>query len=119
MQGGLMVKTRKVILWGREDLLGRSVELFLSEHQEWEVLRLPNRQVDEGLLEITLREKPDVAILYLGNCSDNQSLPMRLIQQCPGLKVITVSLENNTMAVYCKQEVMVENVSDLLSVIEG
>ncbi len=114
-----MNKTKTVILWGREDLLGRGVEFFLSTRSEWEVIRVSDKQGVDFLTQEVERVKPDVVILYQGNCAEDMPVPMRLLQACPGLKVITVSLENNSVEVYSKQKVWLKEVADLLSVVVG
>ncbi len=112
-----MAKTRKIILWGREDVLGCSVEIFLSTLKEWEVVRRFSEQSDEGLKDVIEREKPDVVLLNLD--SSNQTLPVRLIQFYPGVKVITVDLNNNTIEIYNKQELCISAVSDFLYAVES
>ncbi len=114
-----MNKSKTVILWGREDLLGRGVEVFLNTRSEWEVIRISDKQGVDFLTQEVERVKPDVVIIYQGNCAEDVPVPMRLLQARPGLKVITVSLENNSVEVYNKQKVWLKEVSDLLSVIEG
>ncbi len=63
--------------------------------------------------------KPDVVIICQEDCAGDMPLSMQLLQGRPGLKVITVSLENNSVEVYNKQKVWVNEVADLLSVVEG
>lgn len=113
------MNTRKVILWGREDLLGRSMEIFLSTRDEWEVIRLNSEQNDDYLLAAIEQEKPDVVLLYL-NCNDvSGALPLQLIQCYPGLKVISLNLGSNEIEVYHKQTHCINAISDLLGVVEG
>lgn len=113
-----MVKAQKVFLWGREDILGCSFEMVLSAHKEWEVIQLLNLEDEEALVELIACEKPDVVILSLSTYKDTQSLPVRLIEKFIGLKVITVNLGNNTVEVFCRQEVKVDTMEDLLAVVE-
>lgn len=114
-----MANTRKVVFWGGEDVLGCSVEKFLSAREAWEVIRILNRLGEETLAAVVAREKPDVAVLYLGHGDDKPRLPLRLIQECPGLKVITVGLGSNTIEVYSRQEVKVGNLADFLTLVEA
>ena len=112
------MNTKKVILWGRKDLLGRSMEIFLSNCEAWEVIRLNSEQKGNDLLEAIEQEKPDVVLLYQ-NCNDNNgTLPLQLIQCYPGLKVISLHLESNMIEVYNKQTHWINAISDLLGVVE-
>lgn len=111
--------SRTVILWGREDVLGKSVEFFLNKCQGWEVIRVTDQQSIEDLYQEVIKTSPEAIILNQGDSACDTRLPLRLMQSFPGLKVITVSLEDNLMEIYSKQKVCVKNVSDLLSVVEG
>jgi hypothetical protein len=124
-----MTKTRKVILWGENDLLNRAMEMVLTagETDKWEILRLPANQSISALAEQVQNVKPDLVILYQPNASNSGDPLLKLLEEEPELKVIaeqpesrviTVSLENNVMQVYSKHSVTIRHVSDLLSVIE-
>jgi DNA-binding NarL/FixJ family response regulator len=110
--------SKKVALIGREDLLAISVELFLSNQKDWEVIRISDQLTHDEVLEKVEEANPDVLILYQGDYASTDELPTQLLHICPKAKVITVSLENNSMDVYTKQEVRVKEVADLLSVVE-
>ena len=114
-----MRKSKTVILWGREDLLIMGFESYISERLNWEVIRISDNQSIDFLTQRVDEVNPDVVIIYQGDCASTSYLPAQLIQDHPGLKVITSSLENNLIEVYSKQKVMMKEVSDLLSVIEG
>ena len=113
-----MTKSKKAILWGQDDLLAHSIEIFLTTGETWEVIRIPIGLGDDDLLDQAKAIRPDVIILYEGNCAMAKSLPMQLIQAQPDLKVVTVSLEDNRMQVFSKHSVTVRRVSDLLAIIE-
>jgi hypothetical protein len=115
----VMAKSRTVILWGREDPLGRGVEFFLASRKEWEVIRITDNFDANYLYQEVERVKPDVVIIYQGDCADDTDVPAQLMKDRPNLKVITVSLENNSVEVYSKQQVMVTEVSDLFSIVEA
>ena len=44
---------------------------------------------------------------------------MQLLQDHPGIKVITINLENNSMEVYSKRKVWVKETADLISVMDS
>jgi len=111
-------RPRKAILWGREDLLVKAVELFLDARADWEVIRVSSNTGVDDLVQQIKRVKPDVVILCQGRDASDSALPMQLIQDQDCIKVVSVSLESNFMQVYSKYSVLVHNVSDLLSVIE-
>ena len=114
-----MMKSKTIVLWGREDLLSSSVELFLTNQKGWEVISISNEESFNALLEAVDKMHPDVVIIHQGDRSTNSSLPMQLIQDYPGLKVITLSLQDNLMEVYSKQNILVKAASDLISAVES
>jgi len=113
-----MTKSKIAILWGSDDLLAQAMELFIKSEERWEVVRMFTDQGMDCLVEQVNRIKPDVVILYPGNCSIDKSLLIQLIQAQPELKVVTVSLESNRMQVYSKHNFILREASDLLSIID-
>ena len=113
-----MMKSKKIVLWGREDLLSSSVELFLTAQKGWAVVSISNEENFEALILAVDKVHPDVVIIQQGDRSSNSYPLMKLIQDHPGLRVITVSLNNNLMEVYSKQDVLVKSASDLISMVE-
>lgn len=115
----VMKTSRTVILWGREDMLGRGVELFLNTRKEWEVIRISDKHDARFLVREVERVQPDVVIIYQGDCASETNLPAQIITNQPNLKVILVSLENNSIEVYNKQKILVTELSDLFSIVEA
>jgi len=113
-----MTKSKTIVLWGREDLLSSSVELFLTSQKGWKVISISNEENFEALILAVDKVQPDVVIIQQGDHSSNSYPLMKLIQNHPGLRVITVSLKNNLMEVYSKQDVLVKSASDLISMVE-
>jgi DNA-binding NarL/FixJ family response regulator len=114
-----MMKSKTIVLWGREDLLSSSVELFLTAQKGWRVVSISDEENFEALLMAVAKVHPDVVIIQQGDRSSNSYPLMKLIQDHPGLKVITVSLKDNLMEVYSKQDIFVKSASDLISVVEA
>ncbi len=115
----IMKKTKTVLLWGREDLLSSSVEFFLASKNRWEVISLCNKDGTDALLKAVDSIQPNVVIIHLGEHDDPEKLPMALFQTFPALKVITVSLENNSVQIYNKQRVWIKDAADLLLAVEA
>ncbi len=114
-----MSRCKTIILWGLEDVIGQAVEMFLSTRKGWEVLRILDTHNVDRLIDQIEQANPEVAILHLGDRCQDSELALKLIHLYPGLKVITVSLEQNLMEVYSKQEVNVNGITDLINVVEN
>jgi hypothetical protein len=111
--------TKKIILLGHEGLLGHSVELLLLMRTAWQVVKISDNQSFNKLLQNVKNANPHVVILYQAQHASDRRLLMRLLCDCPGLKVITVSPDNNFMEVYTKQTLWLREAGDLLSAVEG
>ena len=115
----MMMKSKKIMLWGREDLLSSSIELFLTAQKGWKVINISDEEKFEALIKAVDKVDPEVVIIHQGDHSNNSYPLMKLIQDHPRLKVITVSLKDNLMEVYSKQNILVKSASDLISVVEA
>lgn len=114
-----MVISKKIVLWGHDDLLSFFVDLFLTSQTGWDVVHVSFEKNLESLIQLVNRVNPEVVIIQLGEHSGNSNVPAILSQYHPNLKVITLSLNNNLMEVYSKQNVLVESIADFISIVEG
>lgn len=113
------METKKIVLWSQDDLLSSSVELFLTAQKGWHVLKISQGENFETLILEVEKVHPDVVIIQQGNHASKSYPLMKLIQDHPKLRVITVSLRNNVMEVYSKQNVLIESASDFISVVNA
>ena len=113
------METKKIVLWGQEDLLSSSVELFLTAQKGWHVLKISQEENFEALVLEVEEFHPDVVIIQQGDYASKSYPLMKLIQNHPKLKVITVSLRDNMMEVYSKENVLIESASDFISVVNA
>lgn len=111
--------SQKAILWGRDDVLAHSIESILKGQETWELVRIFPEQGTDYLIEQVIKLKPELVVLYTGDCAVDKSLMGQLIQDQPEQKVVTISLENNLMQVYEKHNHVLQEASDLLSIIES
>jgi DNA-binding NarL/FixJ family response regulator len=115
----MCMNSKTIVLWGREDLLSTSVELFLTSQKGWNVVNISSEDDFEALIQAVEQVHPDVVIIHQGDRPCKSNLPTILLKDHPGLKVITVSLNDNLMEVYSKQNILVKSASDLISVVEA
>lgn len=110
---------KTVVLWGHENLLGYSVELLLNTRKDLELIKISEKLGAGVLLEQVEQIHPDVVVIYQLNSSSHADLPMRLAQIQERLKIILVNLENNSVQVFSKQVVQINEGTDLLAIVEG
>lgn len=115
--GAVMGETTKVILWGRDDVICRGVEIFLRSYGDYDVRRIIGESCYEGLIQEIERENPDVVIINPGQQPDDSSLPLLLMRTCSSIKVITLDLEDCSVDVYYRQKVCMTQVSDLIDLV--
>lgn len=114
-----LVACKTVVLWGHVNLLGHSVESLLNTQKALNLIRISEELGVKGLIEEVETSHPDVVVIYQLNSSSNADLPMRLMKNQIWLKVIVVTLENNSVEVFNKQQVWINEPTDLLSIVEG
>ena len=114
-----MMKSRKVIVWGQDDLLSWAVNFFLTARKDWEVLSFSSDLGIDFLIRQVEDLNPDVVVVYQTKCVNSARMLMQLFYTRPELTMITVDPQENTMEVYNKKQILVERVSDLISVVEG
>ena len=111
--------SRKAIFWGQDDLFTQAIISFLEARKTWKVVRIFSEQGIDFLMEQVKAHHPAVVILSLGDCAFDEHLLMPVIQSQPELKVVVVSLENNFIQVFQKQNLMIHDASELLSIIDS
>ncbi|HEY3312643.1 MAG TPA: hypothetical protein VGK00_13465 [Anaerolineales bacterium] len=110
---------KTVLIWGGDDLLSSSIELYLASRSDWTVINI-DKQAGCKALETALEStQAGIVIIRLEDQPTPDNISISLMQNHPALKVITVGLDNNSLEVYCKQKVLVRQPSDLISVIEN
>lgn len=113
-----MAKSKTIVIWGNQDLLGSSIEYFLSG-KGWRVFCISTKDEWEALIQAAETEPVDILIIHSGHHDHFADHPLLVLEDYPSMQVISVSLENNMVEVYSKQKVVVKQASDLMTVIEG
>jgi hypothetical protein len=108
----------RAILWGSESLLVDSVEFFLKTGSVWDVVKISSECGVDYLIQRVQTLKPAVVILCQDKNANDVSLLMQLAQTEFFLKVVVISLESNLIQVYGRRDVIMRDISDLLSVVD-
>ncbi len=111
--------SKKIVVWGCEDILSTSIEFFLAAIEDWKVVSIVSDEDRATLIQAIETTLPDIVILQQGRNNGSSNLPLQLLQDYPAIKVITINLDNNVMEVFSKQKIMVKQASDLITVIEN
>ena len=114
-----MNRQKEIVVCGREDILSQSIEYFLSEHEGWNVDSLAFQEDTDEISRAIEALQPDFLIIHEKCYLDRPKFPFQLLRNHPGMLLILLSLENNLMEVYSKQDICVKDVSDLISLIEN
>ena len=110
---------QKAVLWGPESVLMDSVEILLKVEAAWDVVKISNDRGLDHLLQQAQTLKPKVVILCQEKeeCDPNLLMELSQIRSCS--KVVVVSLESNLMQVYGRHNIIMRDISDLLSVVDN
>lgn len=115
----MLTKSKKIVLWGREDLLIASVGSLLASKYGWEVVSISNTGDVDALVLAVDTIHADTVIIHRQEYHVPISLLIQLLEDLSSLRVIIVGLENNAMEVFNKQTIYVKETSDLISVLEN
>jgi DNA-binding NarL/FixJ family response regulator len=118
-QDSLPMATKTILIWGQDDILSLSMELFLSSQDGWQVICVPSEHDFEELIQTVDLVNPDVVIVRQDGLASTSSLAEILLQGHSGMKVIAISLDDNQMEVYCKKKILVKSSADLISEVEA
>ena len=114
-----MTKPKKIVIWGGEDILSSAIELFLAAKGDWKVISISNTENLDALTLAVETKQPDIVIIYQECQNVPTNLLLQLLQEHPAIKVIQISLENNVMEIYSKQNLLLKQASDLITAIEN
>ena len=97
-----IMKSKMVLVWGQDDLLSWAVNFFLTTRKDWDVVSLSSERGIDFLIQEVETLNPDVVIVYQTKCVNSARLLMQLLYTRPELT-----------------KVYVQEVSDLISVVDG
>lgn len=108
-----MVKARCLLAFTYDSLMGNGMNRILSITPHVELTTF-NLESEAGLVEEIKKSLPHVVVLEASYVHQDQGLVSRLLAQSEDLRVIVVSLEDNSLQVYDHQTLRVRRFSDFL-----
>ena len=114
-----LFRTRRAIVWGRNDLFSQAIGQILESGMTWDVMMIPSNFAFEVLLQETTTFEPEVVILCQEKIVDESALPLALIEKHPEVRVISIGLVSNLIQVYSKRDVVLQSVPEFLSIVDG
>lgn len=108
---------KRILMLSSHPLFSQGVESLLRREPELEIV---GRETDvDKAIERIKELRPDVVIVDSGDPEiDAESLMGYLLQHKLGVNVVGLSLANNTIAVYRKEQIAIAAVEDLIKVIQ-
>jgi DNA-binding NarL/FixJ family response regulator len=98
-------------------IFNQGVQELLSHHTR---MQMVGREAigDQALAHIQ-ELGPDIVIVDAGHPThDRTSLVLRILEDMPGVQVVELSLENNTITIFRKQQTEARSVDDFMKAIE-
>lgn len=109
---------KKVIVILSESLIGKGVESILSREMDLSVTSISF--IDNATLNQQIeRDQPDVVILDESLLSSEMPRLFNLFASYPNLRVMVLSVGENRINIYDRQEIQVSHSADLVSAILG
>jgi hypothetical protein len=113
-----MTKLKMVVLWGNENILSLSIEMYLTTQTGWQVVRVSSVEDLQALLLSENAAQIEFVLIHHGPEDFPPGLPKQVLQEFPDIKVIMICLDSNVMEVYSRQKILATDPSDLIKVIE-
>ena len=111
----MVIPTRKrIIVLNADQLLNAGVSSFLNAQENFEVISLETREIEQTIQEI-VQKQPDVIILGSGYGRENLNRLMQRLDNLSDLRTIVVDLEQNKIQVREWQSRSIANLEDFLA----
>lgn len=108
---------RIAIFWGREELLGKAIELTLASAENWQLIKILDNHDLQTLAREVDRLQPEIIFLSLENPEEEPPASVQALEEHPNLRVITINPHNNCVEVFSRKVICIREMSDLLSII--
>lgn len=114
-----MQKNETVLLWGNDDILITSIKNILGTAKNLEVVVMPENIEIDNLHQAIRRHKAESVIIHQDDPHLMSMISIRLLRDNPGLKLVTVNLDNNEVEIFSKVEIIIKAASDLISIVRN
>jgi DNA-binding NarL/FixJ family response regulator len=115
-----MTHANVVAVWGKEDVLSSAIEHFLLTKPDWQVVSINGKGGEDAVAAAVAAIRPDILIIPIAGQDDPSAcLVQCLLHDHPAIKVILISLEDNAVDVYSRQNVVISQASDLFAMIDN
>jgi hypothetical protein len=115
----MSARKKIVVLWGHEDVMSIYLSNFLTHKEKWEVITVSCKTELEKILREESQKNFEITLILPG-CQDQQlDASLDLLQNYPVFKMILVSLQNNSVEIFRKEEKAIDRTVDLVSAIEN
>ena len=107
-----------IVILGTVDILNVYIHTFLSQVQGWEIITLPGlAELDDFIRRNTPANLDTFIIVHNEKQHSLCDIQVHLLQEQPQLKMVVINPEDNAVEIYCKQKTLLNDVSDLVSII--
>jgi hypothetical protein len=116
MAAGLLMRAYRIFILSSHPLFARGVEKLLTSESGFEVVGVEGEF--DAAVERIYALQPDV-VLIDGDRSSQAALIAQLPPDHRGLKVVSLTLNDNTLGIYFQQRRVARGVDDLIDVLRG
>jgi hypothetical protein len=107
-----------VLLYSNENLLNVGIKSLITRDRNLVLTTLKGSMLKE-FIETAFQLQPDVIIVEQGLLLENSELLNHLLKGLKDPRVITLDEEHNILQVYTRQEVLIQQASDLIDIIRS
>lgn len=111
----MSTNSKMVVVWGENDVLNTSIQILLAKKEDLQVVNVSSERELTTLLLSSDKTNQNIVVVHQKNQNGEGCKPLKLLKEYPHIKVIQISLENNSIDVYSKQEVLIKQPIDLIN----
>lgn len=111
------VAPRTAIFWGRDDLLGKAIEMTLTTASDWRLIRISNETDAQTLAREVERLHPEIIFMSLEHFDQELPASICATEENSQLRIVIINPCNNRIEVFSRKVIWIQEMSDLLSLI--
>lgn len=108
---------RTAIFWGRDDLLGKAIEMTLTTASDWRLIKISDDSDIQTLTREVERLHPEIIFMSLEHFDQELSASICATEENTQLRIVIINPCNNRIEVFSRKVIWIQEISDLLSLI--
>lgn len=109
--------SRIAIFWGREDLVGKAIEMTLTTASNWRLIKISDNTDVRTLAREVERLHPEIVFMSLEHFDQELPASICATEENSQLRIVIINPCTNRIEVFSRKVIWIQELSDLLSLI--